>query len=128
MKSIFGSIIAGCVGIALAVLLVPNVEILGDTLQIVKIVLMAGLVLGLLNFFLKPIVKLITMPLRLLTLGLFGLVINMAMIWVVDVIFTPELMIKGIIPLFWTGILVWGANFIFAKKKFRSRKHKEDNF
>jgi len=128
MKSIFGSIIAGCIGIALAVLIVPNVEIPGDTLQIVKIILIAGFILGLLNFFLKPIIKLITIPLRLLTLGLFGLAINMAMIWIVDVIFTPELTIKGIIPLFWTGILVWGANFLFAKKKFRSRKNKEDDF
>jgi len=128
MKSIFGSILAGCIGLALSLLLVPNVEIPGDTLQIVKIILIAGFILGLLNFFLKPIIKIITIPLRLLTLGLFGLVINMAMIWAVDVIFTPELTIKGIIPLFWTGILVWGSNFIFAERKLWSKKNKKNEF
>ncbi|MBZ1345355.1 MAG: phage holin family protein, partial [Candidatus Nealsonbacteria bacterium] len=75
--------------------------------------LLAGLVLGLINFFIKPILKLITLPLRILTLGLFGLIINMAIIWMIDVLF-PELIIQGIIPLFWTTLIVWTINFLLG--------------
>ena len=38
--------------------------------------LLATLVIGLLNVFLKPIIVLLTLPVNLLTLGLFTLVIN----------------------------------------------------
>lgn len=122
MRSIFGFIFAACFGLAVAVALVPDVEIGGNATQVIKILLLAGIVLGLFNFFLKPLIKLITFPLRLITFGLFGLVINMAIIWLVDVIFTPELTIKGLWPLFWTALLVWGTNLIFAKKGFGARR------
>ncbi len=39
-----------------------------------------GLVLMLVNMLIKPIVKILTLPVRLLTLGLFSLVINWAML------------------------------------------------
>lgn len=126
MKHIFGCIIAACIGLTLALLLVPGVTMPGDLIQVTKTIVLAGIVLGLLNYFLKPIIKLITIPLRLLTLGLFGLVINMAIIWIVDVIFTPEINIIGLWPLFWTGLIIWVANFLFAKKKLRFRKSKRN--
>lgn len=122
MKHIAGCILAACIGLALAVVLVPGVEVPGTAAGAIKIIILAGIVLGFFNFFLKPIIKLITLPLRLITLGLFGLVINMAIIWVVDVIFTPELTIRGLWPLFWTGLLVWACNLIFARKRLRFKK------
>jgi len=51
--------------------------------------------------------------LRILTLGLFGLIINMAIVWVVDVLF-PELTIPGLIPLFWTTIIIWLTNLFLG--------------
>jgi len=42
--------------------------------------LVAGLVLGLLNAFVKPVLKILTFPIALLTLGLFGLVLNGVML------------------------------------------------
>jgi putative membrane protein len=39
-----------------------------------------ALILVLINALVKPLVKLLTLPIRLLTLGLFGLVINWAML------------------------------------------------
>jgi len=126
MKHIFGCVLAGCIGLALALLLVPGVEVPGNMTQVIKIIILAGIVLGLFNYFLKPILKLITLPLRLLTLGLFGLVINMVIIWVVDVIFTPEINIIGLWPLFWTGLLVWGTNLVFARKRLRLKRPKRN--
>ena len=49
--------------------------------------LLAGAFLGLLNLTIKPVLKLIAMPIIILTLGLFTLVINGLLLWTVDYIF-----------------------------------------
>jgi len=85
-----------------------------------QILILIGFILGLINYFIKPIISTITLPLKVLTLGLFGLIINMTIIWIIDIIF-PELIIYGIIPLFWTAIIIWITNFIlgFYKKIYK---------
>jgi len=45
---------------------------------------LAAVVLALVNVIIKPIVKLLALPVTVLTLGLFGLVINAAMLYIVD--------------------------------------------
>ncbi len=45
-----------------------------------KSALIAGIVLGLINWLVKPIVSLISLPITFLTLGLFQLIINAAMV------------------------------------------------
>ncbi|MCK4520896.1 phage holin family protein [Candidatus Parcubacteria bacterium] len=115
-KELVLKIIAGIIGIWLAAQFVSGVEII-DSWQIF---ILAGLILGLINYFIKPILNLIALPLRILTLGLFSLVINMGIIWVIDVLFV-EIDIQGIAPLFWTTLIVWTINIIipkfFPKKK-----------
>lgn len=49
--------------------------------------LTAGLVLAVLNFTLKPLIKFISAPIILLTLGLFIIVINALMLWITDYVF-----------------------------------------
>lgn len=44
------------------------------------------LVLTLVNAFIRPVVRLITMPLNCLTLGLFGFVVNALMFWLVGML------------------------------------------
>jgi putative membrane protein len=108
MNLIF-QVAAGILSFWLAIKFVPGVEFSGET----KYLLLVGLVLGLINFFIKPILNLITLPLRTVTFGLFGLVINMVIIWVVDIIF-PELIISGLVPLFWTTLIIWGVSIFFG--------------
>jgi putative membrane protein len=108
VKLIFQAI-AGTLGLWLAVKFVPGVEFVGE----IKYLIIAGVVLGLINFFIKPLLKILTLPLRVLTLGLFSLIINMAIIWAVDVIF-PELIIQGLIPLFWTTLIVWAISIFLG--------------
>jgi len=110
VSKLFFHIISGILGIFLAIKFVPGVEFSGAT----QILMLAGTILGLVNFFIKPILKIISLPLRILTLGLFSLVINMILVWlVVDVLFPGDLEIKGLIPLFWTTIIIWALNLIF---------------
>lgn len=123
-------IIAGILGIFLSVQFVSGTnliftpgqsEIFGIELtERWQIFCLIGMVFGLVNFFIKPILKVITLPLRILTLGLFGLVINMVLLWFVDIIFS-ELTIDGITSLFWSTIVIWGISFflgIYRHKHF----------
>lgn len=83
-----------------------------------QILFLVGAALGLINFFIKPILKVLTLPLRILTFGLFGLVINMAMVWVVAILFL-ELIVPGISALFWTTIIIWGMSFLLGLYRFK---------
>ena len=61
-------------GLWLAARFVPGVEIQGDAT-----LLLAALLLGIVNAVVRPVVVLLTLPVTLLTLGLFLWVVNAAM-------------------------------------------------
>jgi len=112
------NIISGILGIYLAYRFVPGVYFFGD----IKTLIIIGCVLGIINLFIKPILKIVSLPLRILTLGLFTLLINMGLVWLMEVIFSRNLDIKGIIPLFWATLIICGLNFffrLFFPKKLR---------
>ena len=112
-------IISGILAIFLADQFVQGVEFTGT----IKTLVMAGCLLGLVNFFIKPILNTITLPLRILTFGLFSLVINMLVVWIVaDVLFPKEIEIRGLVPLFWTTLILWLLNFFLGL--YRSKKKK----
>ncbi len=79
-----------------------------------KMLMIIGGVLGIINFFIKPILKAISLPIRILTLGVFSLVINMGMIWLIEILFPRDLEITGLFPLFLTTIIIWVLNFFFG--------------
>jgi len=109
-------ILSGILGLFLASRYVPGVEFTGTY----KTLLMAGAILGIVNFFIKPVLKTVSLPLRILTFGLFSLIINMLLVWiVVDVLFPKEIEIYGLVPLFWTTLLVWVFNFFFGVRDTR---------
>ncbi|CAN5486438.1 MAG: phage holin family protein [Chloroflexi bacterium] len=55
-----------------AVLLVPNLEFTGDWWKL----LLVAFIFGLINTFLRPVLRILTLPITIMTLGLFLLVIN----------------------------------------------------
>jgi putative membrane protein len=57
--------------------------------------LIATLVLGLLNSFLRPLLMLVSLPLLILTLGLFTLVINALLLLVVNWLLSPKFIVEG---------------------------------
>lgn len=46
-------------------------------------VLLAALVMGIVNALIRPVLLLLSLPINLLTLGLFTLVVNAAVLWIV---------------------------------------------
>jgi putative membrane protein len=109
IRGLLVKIISGILGLWVAVNYVPGVSFTGS----LKILAFAGLLLGLVNFFVRPILGLVTLPLKMLTLGLFGLVINAAIIWLLDIFFV-DLAIVGIVPLLWTTLIIWGLNTVLS--------------
>ena len=122
--SFFLQIVAGIAGLFLADKFVNGADFLGKLFILPRseaeihaffdTLVFVGAFLGILNAIVKPILNKIAFPLRIITLNLFSLVIAMAMVWITKIIF-PALEINGIIPLFWTTIIVWGLGFILTK-------------
>ncbi len=55
----------------------------GDTrLQRIGIILVVAVIFGLVNAFIKPVVQILSIPLYILTLGLFHIVVNALMLWI----------------------------------------------
>ena len=79
-----------------------------------QVLALLAIVLGLLNYFLKPLLKLLSLPLEIITLGLFTIVINMGLIWALDQMF-DEFYVSGVLPLFYITVIIWALNIILNK-------------
>lgn len=75
--------------------------------------LTAGFIFGLINFFIKPVLKLVSLPIILFTFGLFTIIINIAMLLLLDY-FIPELTISGFWAAFWGMIVISAVNFFIG--------------
>lgn len=89
------------------------------------IALLVALILGVLNLVIRPILIVLTLPINILTLGLFTFVINGLLFWLVST-FITGFEVSG----FWVAVIgalivsvfVWIGERIFLKDK----KHDED--
>ena len=80
--------------------------------------LTAGFILGLINFFIKPILKLVSAPIIFFTFGLFTIVINVAMLLLLDY-FVAEMNIESFSAAFWGMVVISAVNIFigaFSKK------------
>ena len=102
-------ILGNSVAIYAAYFWVPGFVIVGG----IKEYLLAGVLLGLLNKIVKPPIKLLAMPLIILTLGLFLVVINALMLWLVDYAFN-FVIIENVTALVWATVVVAITNAIIA--------------
>lgn len=77
---------AAVTGLALWVvtLILPGLTFVGgdSSLQRVGIIFVVAVVFGLVNAIVKPIVMLLSLPLYVVTLGLFHVVVNALMLWI----------------------------------------------
>lgn len=99
------SVIVDALALALAVWLIDGIRLTADTTenQIITLVLVA-VIFGLINAFVGPVVKLLSLPFIIVTLGLFLLVINALLLMLTS-------WISGLVGLgfevdgFWTAVL-----------------------
>ena len=103
MRNFILRVIIYAVGIALVAEIVPGIHIQNDTLSTLIII---GVVFGVLNAILKPIIKFLTCPLVILSLGLFVLVINGVMLLITAALIPARLQIDGLWPAILGGIVM----------------------
>jgi putative membrane protein len=85
VRTIVTKVVINAFAIWIATLVVPQVGVGGSTLgNRILSLLIVGALFGVINTFLKPLVKLFTLPLYLLTLGLFTFVVNALMLKIVE--------------------------------------------
>ena len=68
----------------LVTLIVPGLRFVGGdtTAQRIGIIFVVAVIFGLVNAFIKPVVQILSIPLYILTLGLFHVVVNALMLWI----------------------------------------------
>ncbi|BDH16302.1 phage holin family protein [Streptomyces hygroscopicus] len=81
MKHFLVKTIANAAALAVAIWLLKDITLTGENTgrKILTLVLVA-LIFGLVNFLVKPVVKLLSFPLFILTLGLITLIVNALML------------------------------------------------
>lgn len=98
------TVIANAIALAAASALFDGIRVGGSTAgkQLLTVVLV-GLLLGVVNAIVAPIAKLMALPLILLTLGLFLLLINAAMLWLTTEL-ASALDLRFVVDGFWTYV------------------------
>lgn len=76
-----------------------------DTWETVKVVAFVALIFGLLNAFVRPILKLISLPFIILTLGLFVFIVNAAMLMLTSWISEKLGLAFHVDEFFWDAVL-----------------------
>ena len=76
-----------------------------DAAGIVLAYLFVGLIFGLVNAFVRPVVSFLSLPITILTLGLFTVVINAAMLYLTSWISSYTPVHFTIDSFFWTAVL-----------------------
>ena len=103
---------------ALALLALPYV-MSGIEVKSFYIALIVAVVLGLINAVVRPVLILLTLPVTVLTLGLFILVINALLFWFVAS-FVDGFQVSGFWAAFFGAILysliTWAANALIFEK------------
>ena len=106
LRELLFSLIANAIALAVVVALLDKVEVdsVGDLIN-------SALVFGFLNTFLKPLVKLVTLPLAVITLRLAWFFVAMLMLKLTALII-DGFEIHGFRALFWATLIVWVVNLV----------------
>jgi putative membrane protein len=109
MSKIFVNWLLATAAIAVAAWLLPGVSISG-----VLPALIAAVVLGAINAFIRPILFVLTLPINILTLGLFTLVLNALLVMLASAL-VPGFSVAGFIWAFLFSLVLGLANWIFHR-------------
>jgi len=96
---------------------IPGFEISGNFINL----LIAAAIFALINIYIRPLIKMILSPIIILSLGLFTLVINAGMLYLLDIL-SSNVNIIGIEALIYGTLLISAINFLVnfsAKQIFK---------
>jgi putative membrane protein len=110
------SIVFNAVALYATALVVPGISFQGNWVML----LVAGAIFGLFNLIVRPIAMLLSLPLLIVTLGLFYFVVNGILLWVAS-FFLPGYNVAGLVAgilgsLVFT-IVNWALHALFAPRE-----------
>ncbi|UCM89070.1 phage holin family protein [Streptomyces marincola] len=122
MTSILVRFLANALALAAAVWLVDDITLGKDdpsTGGQVVTLLVVALIFGLVNMIVKPVVKFLSLPVLILTLGLFTLVINALMLMLTGWLAGDAFEVDGFGSAFLGGLIIsvvsWAVNMVFDR-------------
>jgi putative membrane protein len=101
--------LVGAASLAVAAWAVPGIHVEGAVALIV-----AALVIGLLNALVKPVLVILTLPLTIVTLGLFLLVLNALLLWVAAAL-SPGFDVDGFLSAFLGALIMAVVGWVLAR-------------
>ena len=108
MRSLVVRVLVNGLALATASWLLPGLDLTtpgNDTAGIILGYLFIGLIFGLVNAVIKPIVMVLSLPITILTLGLFTVIINAGMLYLTSWISSYTTVQFTIDSFFWTAVL-----------------------
>ena len=107
-------IVVNAAAIALAAAVIPGIQVSGTVAALI-----AGIVFGLVNAIVRPILIVLTLPITLVTLGLFIFVLNAICFWLTSML-VPGFDVRGFWPAFLGALLVsvvsWIVNAVVRER------------
>jgi putative membrane protein len=121
-------VLVSAAALGVATWAVPGIELLaGSGWSRVGTLLAVGLIFGVINATLKPLIKVVGCAFYVLTLGLIALVVNGLLLWLTSVIagdLNLPFHVTGFWPAFWGAIIVgvvsWLLNLLIGDKRRRN--------
>jgi putative membrane protein len=98
---------------ALALILAANV-VPGISIGSFGVALIAALVLGILNVLVKPVLFILTLPITILTLGLFTFIVNALVFWLAAY-FVTGFAVTGFLPALLGSLIVTAVSTVTHK-------------
>jgi putative membrane protein len=107
LRWLFVSWLANAIALGVAALVLHGVDINGSA----GTLFVAALVFGVLNTILKPILKLVTLPFAVVTLGIAWFFVSVLMLWLTHLL-VSGFDIHGFGTYIWATIIVWAVNLV----------------
>ena len=95
--------------------LLPTIQVSGFGTALV-----AALVLGLINTLVRPVLAILTLPITVLTLGIFYLVLNGLLFWLASALlpgFHVEGFVSAMVGAVLYGLIAWALSALIPNKK-----------
>jgi putative membrane protein len=123
MRFIFKLILhvaANALAIFIAAHFLEQIDFKGDLIDY----LIVGAILTVANLIIRPILKIVSAPIIFITMGLFALVINAAILFAVDW-FVDALIINALMGYVWGSLIISVVNAIIVGA-YKKTKHEND--
>lgn len=115
MLRLIGSVLGNAAGL-LATQVVPGITFTGSFEQL----LLAGALFGLFNLIVRPVALFLSLPLLVLSLGLFYFVLNGLLLWAAS-FFLPGYHVAGLIPAILGSLVItivnWALHALFGRDR-----------